>query len=695
MGIVHVMTDRPLTTVVDAVEMPLAGQRWHQRWWRRFARMATFRRQLSAGVALGSVALVLSISLLTSWLSGQHLRRVLMDQGERITASLAANSSLALVYAAPDNAADAVRSTLSFPDVIGVEVRSADGRLLSDKLPPDSADRIQQPLTFAPAEGARTERETSRDWSFVAPVWTRPETSPFDVLERPPELLGYVRVLLSKATLQRTQRELFFWSLGTAILFSLCFFVAVRALSRRLTAPLAALSEAMERTERGEPNVIAQVHGPRDIAAMAQAFNRMISVLNERESELANHRDHLEDVVRERTSELRLAKEKAEEASNAKSQFLARMSHELRTPLNAIMGYAQLLRVDRTLTPKQETGLDTIYKAGEHLLTLIVDILDLARIEAGKAELYTQPMSVPNCLHEVINILSIQAQDKGLAMQLDVAPDLPDCLVADEKRLRQILINLLGNAIKFTDQGSVVLAVRTTRSQEPGVGVRFEVRDTGIGIAPHQMERLFGVFEQGGGARHREGGTGLGLAISRQLVRLMGGDIHVQTTPGLGSTFWFELDLPLGGVVLSQGAALAVGYVGEPRRVLVVDDVPGNCEMLSSILVRLGFVVHAAGNGQEALEYLAANRCDVVLMDVMMPVMDGLEATRRIRLQPYLSQLRVVVASANATANDRALSLAAGANAFLAKPLDPAELMAVLAEQLGLRWIMPPVRAEL
>jgi signal transduction histidine kinase/ActR/RegA family two-component response regulator len=682
------MTEQPYTDGVNAAEVPLDGQRWYQRWWSRFARTATFRRQLSAGVALGSVALVLSISLLTSWLSGQHLRRLLMDQGERITASLASNSSLALVYAAPENVADAVRSTLSFPDVLGVEVRSAGGYLLSDKLPPEHPHRVQTPPTFTTGEGARTERETPQEWSFVAPVWTKPEISPFEVQERPPELLGYVRVSLSKSTLHSTQREQFLWSLGAAVLFALAFFVAVRALSRRLTAPLAALSQAMERTERGEPNVTAQVHGPRDIAAMAHAFNRMIGVLNERELELANHRDHLEEVVRERTSELRLAKEKAEDASNAKSQFLARMSHELRTPLNAIMGYAQLLRVDRTLTPKQETGLDTIYKAGEHLLTLIVDILDLARIEAGKAELFIQPMSLPSCLHEVINILHIQAQDKGISMLLDITSELPDSVAADEKRLRQVLINLLGNAIKFTDRGSVVLSVASRISTPGQVTVRFEIRDTGIGIAPHQVERLFGVFEQGGEARHREGGTGLGLAISRQLVRLMGGDIQVQSTPGLGSCFWFELVLPLGQVVLTQGTSLAVGYAGEPRQVLVVDDVPGNCEMLTGLLARLGFVVHAARNGQEALQHLAKHPCDIVLMDVMMPVMDGLEATRHIRSQPNLNQLRVVMVSANASAQDRALSQAAGADDFLSKPIDPAALMVVLGEQLGLRWIM-------
>lgn len=684
------MADPSRTELADAAETPAIKQRWYRRGLSRFVRESTFRRQLSVGVAFGAVVLVLSISLLTSWLSGQHLRRVLMEQGERITASLAANSSLALVYAAADNAADAVRSTLSFPDVTAVEVRSVDGRLLSVTVPEDDWSlRVQQPPMFEPGAGARTELETDRDWSFIAPVWTQPEISPFDVQERPPQLLGYVRVVLSKATLQRTQRELFLWSMGVAVLFALCFFVAVRWLSRRLTAPLAALSAAMERAEHGVSSVSAQVAGPRDIAAMAQAFNRMMGVLNERESELAGHRDHLEEVVRERTAELRLAKEKAEEASNAKSQFLARMSHELRTPLNAVMGYAQLLRVDPTLTPKQETGLDTIYKAGEHLLTLIVDILDLARIEAGKAELYNQPMSLSLCLHEVINILSIQAQEKNLRLQLDVAPDLPDTVVADEKRLRQVLINLLGNAVKFTDQGSVSLLVRRTQATAGRVGLLFEIKDTGIGMAPQQMERLFGVFEQGGDARRREGGTGLGLAISRQLVRLMGGDIQVDSIPGQGSTFEFELNLPLGDVVLPQTSVMAVGYVGASRHVLVVDDVEGNRELLSGILLRMGFAVDSAGNGQEALQHLATHRCDVVLMDVSMPVMDGLEATRRIRLEPSLLKLPVVVVSANATAAARAHSLAAGANGFLAKPIDPAALMNVLAEQLRLEWIMP------
>ncbi|MFM8900417.1 MAG: ATP-binding protein [Burkholderiales bacterium] len=682
------MTDQSLNDMVDAAEVPARKQRWCRRWLSRFVRTSTFRQQLSVGVALGAVVLVLSISLLTSWLSGQHLRRVLMEQGERITATLAANSSLALVYAAADNAADAVRSTLLFPDVTAVEVRNPSGRLLSVTEQLDSYQRLEAPPTFVPASGTRTERETDREWSFIAPVWTQPAVSPFDVQERPPELLGYVRVVLSKATLKRTQRELFLWSLGLAVSFALCFFVAVRSLSRRLTAPLAALSEAMERAERGQTSVSAQVAGPGDIAAMAHAFNRMMGVLNERESELASHRDHLEEVVLQRTSELRLAKEKAEDASNAKSQFLARMSHELRTPLNAIMGYAQLLRVDPSLTPKQETGLDTIYKAGEHLLTLIVDILDLSRIEAGKAELYNQTMSLSVCLHEVINILSIQAQEKGLVLQLDAAPNLPDTVVVDEKRLRQILINLLGNAVKFTDQGSVVLSVRTTHLTEDRVGVRFEIKDTGIGIAPQQMERLFGVFEQGGEARRRAGGTGLGLAICRQLVRLMGGDIDVQSAPGLGSTFGFELNLPLGDVVL-PGSLTAVGYVGASRQILVVDDVTDNCELLSGILRRLGFVVHSARNGQEALQHLASHPCDMVLMDVAMPVMDGLEATRRIRLRPLLRQLPVVVVSANATATDRAHSLAAGANDFLPKPIDPAALVTVLAEQLRLQWIMP------
>jgi len=508
------------------------------------------------------------------------------------------------------------------------------------------------------------------------------------VTQRSEQLLGYVRVLQSKATLHRTQANVFLVNLAVALSFALVFLIAVRWLAVRLTRPLAELSSAMERAERGEADVRAGVGGPRDIAAMAHTFNRMIAVLQEREVELARHRDHLEDLVRERTAELSESKERAEIANQAKTEFLARMSHELRTPLNAILGYAQILKMDEGLTPRQSTGLDTIHSSGEHLLTLIVDILDLSRIEAGKAELYPAPLELRPFLRGMADIIRIKADEKRLGFGLDLATDLPPTIVADEKRLRQIVLNLLGNAVKFPDRGDISLRVRAAAADGSGPTLRFEVHDSGIGIAEDQVEQIFQPFEQGGEVHRRFGGTGLGLAISRQLVRLMGGDIHVESRPDEGSVFWFEIPL-----ALSDAAAAAVpqrpaprGYHGERRSVLVVDDVPGNRAMLCDLLGSLGFHVHQAADGQAALDLLQQARCDLVLMDMAMPVLDGLETTRRIRRQPAWRELPVIAVSANASGTDKARCLAAGADAFVAKPIDRDRLLQVVGERLALQW---------
>jgi signal transduction histidine kinase len=276
----------------------------------------------------------------------------------------------------------------------------------------------------------------------------------------------------------------------------------------------------------------------------------MIAALQEREAELAAHRDHLEELVRERTLELSAAKERAEVASRAKSQFLARMSHELRTPLNAVMGYAQILKMDASITPKQRNGLDIIHSSGQHLLTLIVDILDLSRIEAGKAELRLAPVDLIGRLNAVADIVRVMAVDKQIALDLQLDPALPATVLADDKRLSQILLNLLGNAVKFTHVGGVTLRATALPGAEtlPGhVVLRFEVQDSGVGIAEDQVDRLFEPFEQAGNAEQRVGGTGLGLAISRQLVRMMGGEIRLESRLEQGSRFWFDISVPVPG----------------------------------------------------------------------------------------------------------------------------------------------------
>lgn len=543
----HPLDTSPPGHVRDAAANTRPQRPWPLRVYARWLRETSFRRHLSVAVMVGALCLALLTAAVNAWQGGREVRAMLMDQGGRVAANLASNSSLALLYAAADNADEAVRSSLSFPDVMGIEIRDTKGRLLLAL----GNGRDEPAIPVPAARAASTpwlDAETEDSWTFAAPVWTRPEASPFDMTVRPPQLLGHVRVIQSKATLHRTQASLFIANFGVALLLAGLFLVAVRFLALRLTRPLAALSTAMERVERGESEARAPVGGPRDIAAMADTFNRMIASLQEREAELAAHRDHLEDLVRERTLELSAAKERAEVANLAKSQFLARMSHELRTPLNAVMGYAQILKMDNSMTPKQRSGLDVIHSSGEHLLTLIVDILDLSRIEAGKAELKLAPVELLTRLQAAMDIVRVMAVDKQIALNLELDPRLPLVVLADEKRLSQILLNLLGNAVKFTHTGGVTLKVRSVRDADvqPGhVLLRFEVQDTGVGIAADQVERLFEPFEQAGSAEQRVAGTGLGLAISRQLVRMMGGEIRLETRLDEGSRFSFEISVPL------------------------------------------------------------------------------------------------------------------------------------------------------
>ncbi|RZI81594.1 MAG: response regulator [Rubrivivax sp.] len=656
-----------------------------------FLRHLPFQSQLSIAVTIGVLALALFSSVASAWQGSRQIRDTLIRQGASIATSLAAQSTLGLLYASAENATDAVYATLSFPDVLRVEIRKSDGGLLLTK-GKAGADMGNPALPTPLPREAYLEAETEDAWQFAAPVWTKPVSSPFEVAPSATEFIGYVRVVHSKATMTRLIANIFFVNLASSFSFAALFLVAIRFLATRITRPLNSLSKAMTRAERGESDVRAEVDGPQDIQAMAQAFNRMIAVLQERGEEVQRHREHLEDLVRERTTELRQAKERAEIANDAKSAFLARMSHELRTPLNAIMGYAQILKMDKTLTDRQVTGLNTIHSSGEHLLLLIIDILDLSRIEAGKTDLTPTTVHPPSFLSGLVDIIRIKAEEKHLHFDLACAPDLPTAIEVDEKRLRQVLLNLLSNAVKFTEAGQVRLGVTRIRPVEgkPAMArLRFEVQDTGTGIPTSELERIFEPFEQAGDARSRSGGTGLGLAISRQLIRLMGGDIHVESHQGVGSLFWFELDLPRmePGPANLPPDSVATGYLGPRRKILIADDVPANRSMLIDLLRPLGFETIEANNGQAALDQVQAAHPDLVLMDLSMPVVDGLEAMRRLRQDPLTQRLPVIALSANASKVDREDALAAGASFFMAKPFDRALLLGQLGLLLSLHWL--------
>ena len=375
----------------------------------------------------------------------------------------------------------------------------------------------------------------------------------------------------------------------------------------------------------------------------------------------------------------------AEAANRAKGEFLANMSHELRTPLNGILGYAQILQRDSGLSERQRTGVAVIQRSGEHLLTLIDDTLDFARIEAGKLRLEIVDVALSGLVDAIREIIGVKAEEKQLEYACVIAPDVPGGVRADARRLRQVLLNLLANAVKFTDRGRVSLLVTQTASG----AVRFEVRDTGIGIPPDQLRTVFEPFEQVGNPERRSEGTGLGLAISREFVLAMDSEIHVESGLGQGSSFWFELapaTTVRSGTSGEPDACVATGYEGPRKKVLIIDDVAVNRTVITELLSRLGFEIIEAASGAEGLDKAQSAWPALIVTDIVMPGMDGLELTRRLRQTPGLTDVPIIVVTASPSGRDQERSLAAGVNAFLAKPVDFGRLLAQIGALLNLQW---------
>jgi len=382
----------------------------------------------------------------------------------------------------------------------------------------------------------------------------------------------------------------------------------------------------------------------------------------------------------------------AERLARLRSEFMARMSHELRTPLNGILGYTQILQVDNSLSERQGVMLNVIQQSGEHLLSLINDILDFAKIEAGKQELSLSNIHLPGFLRNLAGIVSVRAEQKQLAFICDIATDVPEGIRVDETRLRQVLLNLLSNAVKYSEQGQISLRVKVLESG----CLHFEIQDCGIGIDDGQLETIFQPFVQAGDRQHHNGGSGLGLVISRELVRLMGSDIHVSSQLGVGSTFWFDLDAPV--VDVGEEIILAeqhiAGYRGSRRRVLVVDDVDLNRVLLVNVLERMGFETVEAESGRACLDSVEVLLPDLVLLDMVMPGMDGLEVARRLRAMPGFGQTPIIAVSADASGSDANEALKAGIDFFLSKPVDIKSLMTQIAGLLKLDWIYALPEAE-
>jgi signal transduction histidine kinase/CheY-like chemotaxis protein len=570
--------------------------------------------------------------------------------------------------------------------------------------------------------------EEDDSFIFYAPVYTVRTQEDFDIFQEAgvartvKERIGWIRLGFSKASMRENERNIVAQGLLMALIFATVSSILVYFLISLATRPLSRIVEVAHAIAHGDFNQETGINQRDEVGALADAFRSMKNAIRQVVQEtnglmLAVQAGNLDmrgnaeafeggwrelvTGVNDLTNEFAIVNREltestaaAEAASLAKSEFLANMSHELRTPLNAIMGYAQILKRQDNMTEAQRQQLETVRSSGEHLLMLINDILDVGKIEAQKMELEDLPFDLSALIRQVFNITKLHAEEKDIRFQYEAGTPLPEYVRGDERKLRQILLNLLSNAVKYTKRGSVTMRVSYGRV---GAGLfRCEITDTGIGIPADKLEAVFEPFTQLVADRQVREGTGLGLNITKRLVELMQGELGVESTLGKGSTFWLQVALsPVAEIqdIPKSAEQLITGYQGERKRILIVDDNVTNTSMLVSLLAPLGFEVASAENGRVALVQAEVSRPDLVLLDLVMPEMDGLEMAREMRQHPSLAGTRIIGASATVSDSPHKELFASVCDDFIVKPLDIDLLLDKIRMHLQIVWETTQSRA--
>lgn len=593
--------------------------------------------------------------------------------------------------------AQSLRAAIQHRDVCNIHVLRPDGGALARALP--AAERHCDLETWARAQ-LPTEESLwhlgRTELAALAPIWRRAPSVELDLLNEPAadesadKPVGYVLLTHSLQSIHSGLAQNVLSAAVVTAIVSLVGIVLAVLMVKQLLGPLHNLAQTVHGIAEGHRSARASENAVAEVGALARSFNRMADRLQESYASI-------ERTVEQRTEELRRAKDAAEEANRAKSDFLANMSHEIRTPMTAILGFAEALSEQDLSAAEKLDALRTIHRNGEHLLGIINDILDISKIEAGKLDVERLHCALPQLLAEIESLMRIRASAKGIGLVFGLDGQVPEVIETDPVRLRQILINLIGNAIKFTDHGEVRVVARRRSARPPAI--EFDVIDTGVGIPPGQLGQLFQPFTQADESMtRRHGGTGLGLCISKRLALLLGGDITVQSEPGRGSRFtaWVACGATEGVAMLRSSRVLRESAPHNPPdadspaplalRILLAEDGVDNQRLIVRVLRKAGAEVAVVDNGADAVRTaLQAGQTstpfDLILMDMQMPGTDGYTATRSLRRAGY--DRPIIALTAHAMSGDRERCLAAGCDEYATKPLDRRALLRLIRRVCG------------